>query len=541
MMVEALIDLQTWVECLQINNTQVIAQCDTLFKCGYTVVDAPRGRINRLYTIDRINQDTGREDPEVPTDWCSVVNYRQVNYSDLNRYVSKTLAQAEAGAFWGWCGSMGAMLQGIFAFPSCWASKYGTYPPPTDAGLEFAPPLPIGYHYAQESTNSPNGLRAQWGMWAIRGGQIFVAPWIQSTETIVIEWDGIKRTWNDIDLVDDDPNLKKAVEWYVRWQHALKYDHDYEAAKAAVANYYEARSVLMHECREENEVRDISNSVDSAARGASLVREVFTNEPQTATAQCPDNTTGNPVTVTIPAGTTTSTVSVADANAQARSLALQQAGAQLDCAAIPVTYWNTAQSATAQCVGGLGGPTSATVQAGQVSSTVSQLDADNQAKAQAQAAADAALACTFTNIEQPYTATCPSGHPGSDVTRVIPAGTYTSALSQKDAQDQAYAAAKLQADQALVCAGAPTVYTNTEKIVPVRYSCSTVHGMVVLAAPITVPADIFSSLVSQADANAQAIAFGNSHGLLILQAQCSALAGSGAGGGAGPTIPGGGG
>jgi hypothetical protein len=537
MMIEALMDLQTWVECLQINNTQVIPACDTLFKCGYTVLDAPRGRINRLYTIDRVNQDTGREDPAVPIDWCSERTYRQVEYSDLDRFISQTLAAAQNGSLWSWCNLAFASLAGIFAFPTCWQQKYATYPPPDDAGLDKAPPLPLGYHYAQTSTDSPNGLRAQWGMWALRGGQIFVAPWIQSTETIVVEWDGIKRSYNDLDLVDDDPNLKKAVEWYVRWQHALKYDRDYEAASAAVVNYNEARAVLIHECREETEIRDAAESVNSKARGAALVVPTFTNEPQTATAKCPQNTTGQPVTVTVPSGTVASIVSVADANAQARSLALQQAGVQLTCTPNPVTYLNTAQSFTAQCQSGTGQPVTITVDAGTVTSTVSQAAADAAALAQATTQALAALTCTFSNTQQSFTAHCPVGHPGSDVTRTIPAGAFTSTLSQADADAQALAEATSQATAALSCAGSPTVYLNTVQTVHVTLACATSRGNFALSTNVTVPAGTYSSQVSQADANNQAIAYANSKGRSILQLQCQSLQAGSPTGGTTPHFP----
>lgn len=526
MMVEALVDIQQWVECFQVNNTQVIPACDTLFKCGYTVVDKPpRSQIKRIYTIDRINQETGREDAAAAIDWCSRVNYRMVEFSELDTYISRALAGLMDEGLWAWCGFGFETLAGIFSIPTCWASKYGTYPPPTDAGLDKAPPLPMGFHYAQESTNEPNGIRAQSGMWALQGGQIYIGPWIQSTETVVIEWDGIKRSWADIDLVENDPNLKRAVEWYVRWQHALKYDRDYDAASAASQEYHTVIATMMRECREETAVREASEAMNSGARGASLVVDTFTNEPQSATAQCPNNTTGNPVTVTIPAGTVVSTVSVADANAQAKSLALQQAALQVNCTPIPVTYWNTAQSATASCVGGLGNPTSATVQAGQVSSTVSQAAADATALAQAQAAAQAELSCAFTNTEQTYTAQCPAGHAGANVTKTVPAGTFTSTLSQADADALALASATTQAQAALSCAGSPTVYTNTAQSVTVHKTCVTVHGAIVLSTAINVAAGTFSSQVSQADANGKAISYANNNGNAALQAQCAGLGG----------------
>ena len=451
-MVEALVELQTWVECLQVNNTQVVPACDTLFKCGYTVLDAPRGRIKRLYTIDQINQTTGLEDPNVPVDWCTLVNYRQVEYADLNKFVSQSLAGKVEGGFWNWCsGFFWPALASVVAFPTCWAQKYRFYTPPTDAGLAQAPPLPLGTHYAQPSTDAGavnpstgifQGIRAQWGMWALVSGQIFVAPWIQSTETIVVEWDGIKRTWNDGDLVDDDPNLKKAVEWYVRWQQALKYDHDYEEASAAVASYNQTVATMIHECREENEIRDVADSVNRVARGAALIVPTFVNEPQTATAQCPQNTTGNPVTYTVPQGTVTSTVSVADANARAKSLALQTAGKQLVCTPIVVTYHNVAQTATAQCPQGASGSVvSITISAGTVTSTISQADADAQAFAQAQQQATAALVCTYQSAAINMAVTCPSPSTGSCPNVIIPTGAYTSTLSQADADAQAQAAA----------------------------------------------------------------------------------------------------
>lgn len=547
-MVEALVDLQTWVECLQINNTQVIPACDTLFKCGYTVVDAPRGRIKRLYTIDRINQTTGLEDPTQPLDWCSIAPYRQVDYSDLNQYVSQSLAGKVDGGFWGWCsGFFWGALAGAVAFPTCWEQKYRFYPPPTDAGLERAPPLPLGTHYQQTSTDAGHldtttnifqGIRAQYGMWALVSGQIFVAPWIQSTETIVVEWDGIKRTWNDGDLVDDDPNLKKAVEWYVRWQQALKYDHDCDEASAAVAAYNEVRAVLIHECREENEVRDAGDAVNRVARGAALVVPTFVNEPQTATAQCPQNTTGNPVTYTVPQGTVTSTVSVAAANAQAKSLALQVAGQQLTCTPIAVTYHNAAVTKTVQCPQGSDGfSVSITIQAGQFTSTVSQLDADTQAGNAALAQATAALVCTFQNAAINMPVVCPPPSTGSCPTVIIPTGAYTSILSQADADSQAQAAATVQANAEIAAhctGGAPTIYLNTAQSVPVRFTCATGHGTFSLGTSVTVPAGTFSSQISQADANSKAVAYANSKGLLQLQAECASIQ---AGGIPRPPIP----
>lgn len=537
MMIEALIDSQTWVECLQINNTSILPQCDTYFRNGLTVLDAPRGRIKRLYTLDQINQTTGLEDPTVPTDWNSGIVYRQVDYSDLRKLISRTLAGAFPFGDWSW-----NSLAGLVAFPTCWQGKYSIYPPPTDAGLTKAPPLPMGFHYAQGSTNAT--YRAPWGMWALVGAQIFIAPWIQSTETIVIEYDGLKRNWQDSDLVDQDPNLLKAVQWYVLWQHALKYDRDYDAANAAVASYIEARSVLMHECREETEVRDAVDAVNSGARGASLVVPTYPNNPQTATAQCPSGTTGNPVTYTVPAGTIVSTVSQGDADSQAKSLALQVAGQQLNCPPIAAVYYNVSKSAQASCGnGGTGTPVSITIPAGTVMSTMSQADADTQAQQQAQQQANAALNCVFYNQAQPATANCPAGSTGSSVTVTIPAGAYTSTLSLQDANAKAYTAAVNQANSQLSCTqgGNPTtLFWNTALTVPVSGNCPggyrnhaskiNMDGSSVFGAPynqlgsvtVIVPATTFSDPSSQSAANTDATQAAQVVGVAYLANFCPA-------------------
>lgn len=536
MMIEALIDLQTWVQCLQINNVTVVPQCDTLFKCGYTVLDAPRGRIKRLYTLDKINQTTGLEDATAPTDYCSDITYRQVEFADLDRYVSQTLAGTVSLAFWTW--AAWANLAGLVAFPTIWWSKYRTYPPPTDAGLQNAPPLPLGTHYAQTSTDSPNGLRASWGMWALQGGQIFVAPWIQSTETIVIEWDGLKRNWTNIDQVDNDPNLIKAVEWYVRWQHALKYDRDYEAANAAVAGYNEARAVLIHECREENEIRDARIAVNSKARGAALAVDVFGNNPQTATATCPTGTTGTSVTYTVPTNTVASTISQADADAKAKSLALQSAGQQLVCVPVVVTYRSAPVTAQAQCpAGGIGSPVTITLPAGAITSTVSQADADAKANVQAQQLAQASLVCQFAN--DAVTVNCPGGG-----TQTIPAGQFTS-LTKDLANQQALAAANLACAKSTGGGGGGGPFFNTPQQGSASVHCKANPSITfpvvesigsgtattdydpvlqVITCTVTVPAGIFTSFTSLVDANQLAQNWCNQAATSVAQGKCGFFA-----------------
>jgi len=54
MVIEALVELQRMVDCLQNANTSEFAQCATYFNCGMTVLPQPRGQIVSIFTIPTI-------------------------------------------------------------------------------------------------------------------------------------------------------------------------------------------------------------------------------------------------------------------------------------------------------------------------------------------------------------------------------------------------------------------------------------------------------------------------------------------------------
>ena len=70
MFIDAMMDLQTWVKCLQYDHTDLVPQCATLYNCGLTVFDAPRGSILKVSVVDRIDPTTGAESAEAE---CGVV------------------------------------------------------------------------------------------------------------------------------------------------------------------------------------------------------------------------------------------------------------------------------------------------------------------------------------------------------------------------------------------------------------------------------------------------------------------------------------
>ena len=238
---EALGIIQKAVECLQADNANVIRFCNTFFKCGVSICDAPRGVIRRVYTIE-------------DDDWCDPVYYRQATIEEVERF---RLADRD-------------------------------YEEPSNTGL---PTYPKGFKVAEDTTDAEAG-RARCGLFAIHKGNIHLAPWIQSSESIVIEWDGIKDfgAWTDADPLDDATDLRMAVKLYVQYAH----ERDYGDRQAALlfhnpqrtGTFDEALSELMWQCREETRLRKsevetrCGPNVCAALKSAGIIGGPVTSEQE---------------------------------------------------------------------------------------------------------------------------------------------------------------------------------------------------------------------------------------------------------------------
>lgn len=174
------------VPCERLRNADVHEFGMTLFKTGMTVVAEPRGIITRVYTIANGNWD----DP--------------VFYTD------KEWPEPEA---WG----MNILNQ--------WQN-------PENAGV--TPPLTMGLHRAETSldrdVNSNVIGRARTGIFAKEDGRVWVAPWMQSNERLVIEWKGLKKEWNDHDLVNDGLDYRKALKLFVQFAYERDFGDERKAA-----------------------------------------------------------------------------------------------------------------------------------------------------------------------------------------------------------------------------------------------------------------------------------------------------------------------
>jgi hypothetical protein len=255
--------------------------------------------------------------------------------------------------------------------------------------------------------------------------------------------------------------------------------------------------------------------------------ERFFSDEITASDTCPAGTAdpigpfdpGKLIEVTIPAGAVYSEVSVAEANAAAQAWANFELDFELSrtCRGY---FENSEQTATVSCPPFTSGSDSSdTVAAGTFQSFVNQGAVDAQAFALALANATAALSCTqsFPNEAQSYTASCPVEGPfGPDVTVVVPAGTYYD-VTVEAANAVALAAATAQAEAALACG---STYANVEQTA--SFNCEDVYQEPTFGSTssVTVPAGSYFSDVSQAAANAIALAAAEAEALLNLDCFC---------------------
>lgn len=206
---DAMIDLGKWVECLNVNHTSVIPWGCTMVECAKTLLTAPIGVIKRLYTIAN-------------NDWCNKVQYRSTSFNRVECMASMLLLN--------WTGPGGTAVQQGILQPNA-------------------------------ASDSPCG-RSRTGYYAIRRKRLYLAPWIQSNEAVVIEWDGYKVEWLDTDMLDQDywtKEVEAAVKCYLRWQHKQNHSEDVLQAKIQRDEYIERRADLMYWC--EQRIKERENEV----------------------------------------------------------------------------------------------------------------------------------------------------------------------------------------------------------------------------------------------------------------------------------------
>ena len=481
-----------WTDVLytDVNNVAKVVQvCDFLHlnqkaSSGFKVINVKGGT---AVSIKTSNFNTPRVDGTVnitaslvkgsgddDSDWCSKVFYDRVEFCHLERY-GRIGARCDTGIF----AVADALVANLFGFGGF--TPKTSYPAPTDVGYSGLQRLPQGFHYPQKSTDL-NG-RSIRGVYALHRGRLYIAPWIESTEKLVVEWNGFKNNWSDADEVNSDSNFLKAVTEYVGRQHWTFYENDDTRKNDFVRNYALTVRELINECREKNSSHSCSDAGTgpSAAEGVGLnsapgsgsggSNNLFYNTETKATAYC---ASGEAIVSTIPANRFTSQYSVADANSKAQSAAAADAQSRADalCSGGPNEdgyYYSDAVEATASCpaasgdVPGADGDSVTVPNAvGAFRSTISKDIATEASKVDAETRANDSLTCVFWNSAYTASVSCPNGTTGDAQEYPVAAKAFSAAsqgeadqLAENEANNQA---AKLASEN---CVGITVTVRNT--------------------------------------------------------------------------------
>lgn len=197
----AMMDIQKWVPCVRQNKVSIYPFCDTYWENGKTAIELPNGVVSRIFTIAN-------------DEWRDKVIYQSSNWSEIE----------------------------------CWAKNLFDCPTPLNTGL---PKLKTGIFYAEKSTDSVVG-RARIGIWAINRRRLYLAPWVQSNEKVIVEWEEFKSAWEDNDAVDTKwwtQDFQEAIKLFVLERHEFFFG-DKKESFALKADYAEKLADLMYWCRE---------------------------------------------------------------------------------------------------------------------------------------------------------------------------------------------------------------------------------------------------------------------------------------------------
>jgi hypothetical protein len=230
------------------------------------------------------------------------------------------------------------------------------------------------------------------------------------------------------------------------------------------------------------------------------------------TKSCVSGGTPSSITYSVAAGTYSSSLSHDDANAQALAH-LEEQGRYYLLYTATCTFYNVSMSQSFtrnNCVaGGTGSSVPYNVPAGRYSSTISQADANAQAQndinSNGQGNANQNGNCTFYSVSMSQSFTrnnCDAGGTGSSVPYNVPAGRYSSAISQEDANAQAQNEINTYGQNTSNQNGSCTYYNYSITSFFTKNDCG--PGGSASTVTYFIPAATYSSLVSQADADAKA-------------------------------------
>lgn len=180
-------------------------------------------------------------------DWCSRVDYSSASYDEVQ----------------------------------CWSKNLMTVDTPLNTGMER---LPQGMRFAEKILDSTVG-RSRVGIYALERRRLYVAPWLQSNETMVVEWDGTKTDWVDSDVLDEavwTADILEAVKFHVAWKNEISFGCEPGLLLMKKKAWEDKLADLIWDCQQNMKLPD-NKACDNVRlpTQAQLALEVPTTEPET--------------------------------------------------------------------------------------------------------------------------------------------------------------------------------------------------------------------------------------------------------------------
>lgn len=234
MIVEGLIEIQRWNECWQVGHFDVHRASQVMVQNGTSVVTKPEGKILEVFTIETTSDGSG---------WDRAIGYDPVDLWSLRRW-------------------MGRYRQGQNWLQKVWRSP---------AGQE-------GFRQPLLEDNDVG--RALSGCWAIDKAtrRIIVAPWLQSNESLVVKWEGIKRNWVSTDLVSDNPDFVRLVKLWLLQEFGRHWASSDLSTR--VATWVDAQADAIVDCRNTMQLPERGAPPDEVAQA----KAYYETNPPTAPA-----------------------------------------------------------------------------------------------------------------------------------------------------------------------------------------------------------------------------------------------------------------
>ena len=199
---DGLIELQRWCPYFRSRQFKIVPFASTLYRQGTSYFCPPAGRVKRVATYtDESLQD--------------IVYYDPAERHELDR-----------------------LQQG------------------RSRGLEYPEGSAVSVGYFAPTPDVDKGFRAERGIFVIDGKQLAVHPHIESGENILVEWDGIVRSFDDadaVDLGDYEPQCIDILSLYLRKEAALREDRNTSDYEAVFMRWKQAVASLKLDTKEDEE------------------------------------------------------------------------------------------------------------------------------------------------------------------------------------------------------------------------------------------------------------------------------------------------